>query len=685
MRLPARSKAKSKKAKATVTLSRYTLEEAFQVYPHLSSTGRIGNLEIRNRLVMSPLGVGLAQFDGTPGPEIIEFYEARARGGAGIIIPGITRVNEATGVAEPRQLSVTEDRHIEPLSKLAAAVHRHGSKLFIQLQHPGRQSSSQLIGGKPVVAPSAIPGIMQQETRALELPEIKEIVRNFVDGAARVQKAGCDGVELHGAHGYLINQFLSPFSNKRTDAYGGSYENRLRFVTEIIRGIREHCGPDFVLGIRLTADEGLSMIGVTEDYITPDVAVRIAIDLENLGVDFIDVSHGVYETMNWIAEPVSYPQGNRRDIVQAVKHAVSIPVIGAGLFREPALAEQFLKDGVLDFVSSGRSWLADSDWGIKALEGRENELRKCISCLHCFSTIITNSAIGEPLECAVNPRCARETAYGDIPRDPQHHKAVVVGAGPAGLSAACTLAERGVRVTLLEKSDRIGGQVKIGKNPPLKDKTRWFMDYYEQRLQELAVDVRCNAEVTSSLIDHLAPDAVIVATGGLAIIPNGIPGIRNSNVYSVEDILDKRVDLRDQSIVVIGAGMTGLETAEYLAKAGNTITIVEMRDGIAPDAYPPLVLDVMSRLMTYMPTLMLGHALKEINSDNIVVEEVAGKTQKTIPADAVVLSMGYKPSSAVADALTNKQYPVRVVGDAANVGKIGPAVRAGFECGREIL
>jgi 2,4-dienoyl-CoA reductase-like NADH-dependent reductase (Old Yellow Enzyme family)/thioredoxin reductase len=673
------------KAKATVTFSCYTLEEAFQLYPHLSSTGKIGSLEIKNRLVMSPLGVGLAQFDGTPGPEIIEFYEARARGGAGIIIPGITRVDEATGIAEPRQLSVTEDRHIEPLSKLAAAVHRHGSKLFIQLQHPGRQSSSQLIGGKPVVAPSAIPGIMQQETRALEVPEIKEIVRNFVNGARRVQKAGCDGVELHGAHGYLINQFLSPFSNRRTDAYGGSYENRLRFVAEIIQGIREQCGPDFVLGIRLTADEGLSMIGVTENYLTIDVAVRIAVDLENLGVDFIDVSHGVYETMNLIAEPVSYPQGNRRDIVLAVKNAVNIPIIGVGLFREPEVAEQFLKDGVLDFVSSGRSWLADSDWGIKALEGREDELRKCISCLHCFSTIITNSAIGEPLECAVNPRCARETVYGDIPNDTNHHRAVVVGAGPAGLSAACTLAERGVRVTLLEKSDRIGGQVKIGKNPPLKDRMQWFMDYYRYRLRKLAVDIRLGTEATPSLVDDLAPDAVIVATGGLAIIPNGIPGIRNSHVLSVEDILDKHVDLRNQNVVVIGAGMTGIETAEYLAKAGNIITIVEMQDGIAPDAYPPLVIDVMSRLMTYMPTIMLGHALREINSDNIVVEEVASKTRRTIPADAIVLSLGYRPSNAIADALTNKHYPVQVIGDAVKVGKIGPAVRAGFECGRKIL
>ncbi|MDR1539655.1 MAG: FAD-dependent oxidoreductase [Clostridiales bacterium] len=655
------------------------------MYPHLSSKCKIGNLEIKNRLVMSPVDIGIAEFDGAPGPEMIEFYEERARGGAGIIIPGIARVNEETGIGEPRQIAVTKDSHIEPLSKLAAAVHKHGSKLFIQLQHPGRQSSTLLTGGKPLVAPSAIMGIVQEETRALEADEIKEIIKQFVDGAVRVQKAGCDGVELHGAHGYLINQFLSPFSNKRTDEYGGNYKNRLRFAAEIVKGIRETCGSDFVLGIRLTADEGLSKAGISQDCITIDVAIRMAADFERLGVDFIDVTHGTYETMNWVAEPVSYPQGNRRDIIQAVKNAVKIPIIGVGLFREPEVAEQFLKEGVLDFASSGRSWLADSEWGVKALLGREKEIRKCISCLHCFDTIIKNCAIGQPLECAVNPRCARETAYGDVPHVADHRKAVVVGAGPAGLSAACTLAERGVDVTLLERSDRIGGQVIIGKNPPLKDKMQWFMCYYEYRMQKLGVNVQLNTEATPSVIDSLAPAAVVVATGGQAIAPAGIPGIGNSNVYGVEDVLGKRIDLRDKKVAVIGAGMTGIETAEYLANKGNAVAIVEMQGSIAPEAYPPIVQDVMSRLMTYAPEILLGHALKEIGGDGIVVEEIASKRLKTVPVDAVVLSLGYKPVHPLADALTGKNYLVQVVGDASKVGKIGNAVRAGFECGRSIL
>jgi 2,4-dienoyl-CoA reductase-like NADH-dependent reductase (Old Yellow Enzyme family)/thioredoxin reductase len=634
---------------------------------------------------MSPLGIGLAEFDGTAGPAIIEFYERRALGGAGIIIPGITRVNDETGVAEPRQLSVTKDSHVEPLSKLAEAVHRYGSKIFVQLQHPGRQTSSSLIGGKPVVAPSALPGILQQETRALEVSEIKALVQDFVDGAVRVERAGCDGIELHGAHGYLINQFLSPYSNKRTDEYGGNYENRLRFIAEIIQGIRETCEADFVIGIRLTVDEGLDSIGVTEEYITVDLSVKIAADLERLGIDFIDVSHGVYETMNWVAEPVSYPQGNRREIISAVKNAVSVPVIGVGLFRDPEVAEQFLKDGVLDFVSSGRSWLADSEWGIKAFEGREKELRKCISCLHCFNTIISNSAIGEPLECAVNPLCAREMSYGEAPFVANRRKAVVVGAGPAGLSAACTLAKRGVIVTLLEKNSDIGGQVIIGKNPPLKEKMQWFADYYRYMIEDLGVDVRLGEEATPAIIDDMTPDAVVIATGGRAIVPVGIPGVSNVNVYSVEDVLGKVVDLRGRKVAVIGAGMTGIETAEYLAAAGNFITLVEIQESIAPEAYPPLVMDVMGRLLGYEPNILLGHALKEINDDSIVIEDLASGKRKTELVDAIVLSLGYKATSPLADALTGRKYSVQVIGDAAKVGKIGPAVRSGFECGRTIL
>ncbi len=264
------------------------------MYDRLFTEGKIGCVTLKNRLVMSPMGIGLANLDGTPSEDMIAYYEARAIGGAGLIIPEITRVNDVHGPGLMRQLSVTQDRHIEPLSRLAYAVHRHGSKIFIQLHHPGRETVTALLGGAPVVSASDIPcKYLQQPTRALSTDEVRELIGQFISGALRVQKAGCDGVELHCAHGYLLQQFLSPYTNKRTDEYGGSFENRLRMVNEIIAGIRAACGPKFPIGVRLSVDEFLDKTGVTEDYIHIQDGVKIAMALEASGIDFIDVSVGM--------------------------------------------------------------------------------------------------------------------------------------------------------------------------------------------------------------------------------------------------------------------------------------------------------------------------------------------------------------------------------------------------------
>ncbi|MGI5985054.1 MAG: FAD-dependent oxidoreductase [Clostridiales bacterium] len=656
------------------------------MYDKLFSEGKIGNLALKNRLVMSPMGIGLAELDGSPSEEMIDFYEERAAGGAGLIIPEITRVNDVHGVGLLRQLSVTKDRHIEPLSRLAAAVHKHGAKIFIQLHHPGRETVSALIGGQPVVAPSAIRcKSTNQETRALENAEIKELVQQFIDGAVRVQKAGCDGVELHAAHGYLINQFLSPYTNKRTDEYGGSFENRLRFIAEIINGIRKECGPDFPISVRLSVEEFLDKTGVTEDYIHIQDGVKIAMALEKLGIDVIDVSCGIYETGVVCVEPISYPQGWRREMIKAVKDHVGIPVIGVSAIREPAVAEKFLEDGVEDFISLGRAWLADEQWGRKVQEGREKELRKCISCMRCFESLGEYNAVGLPAECAVNPRMARERKYGEAVRDIKGHKAVVVGGGPAGMSAACSLAERGVKVTLIEKTSALGGLINIAKEPPHKGNMKWLAEYYEDALNRYGVDIRLNTEASPELIDSIKPDAVVLATGSTPIIPKGIAGIHESNVYSVEDVLSGRSGLSNKNIMLIGAGMTGLETAEYLCAAGNTVTVADMLGSVAQDGNKTIVLDVMGRLNKYGVTFLLEHTLKEIKTDSVILEEKASGNAKTVQADAVVLSLGMRPNAEFANALKEKGYEVHVIGDAEKVGRIAPATRGGFEIGRNLF
>lgn len=655
------------------------------MYQKLFESGNIGKVTLKNRLVMSPMGIGLAEMDGSPSEDMIAFYEARAIGGAGLIIPEITRVNDVHGAGMMRQLSVTRDRNVEGLARLAAAIHKHGSRIFIQLHHPGRETVTALTGG-PVVSASAIPcKYLQQETRALTTEEVKQLIGQFIDGAVRVQRAGCDGVELHAAHGYLLQQFLSPYTNKREDEYGGSFENRLRMVTEIIAGIREACGADFPIGVRLSVEEFLDQTGVTEDYIHIQDGVKIAMALEQSGIDFIDVSVGLYETGSTCVEPISFPQGWRRELLKAVKDHVSIPVIGVSSIREPAVAEKMLEDGIEDFVSMGRSWLADEQWGRKVQEGREEDLCKCINCLRCFESLNQWNGAGIPAECALNPRMAREKKYGDLIYDQEGHTAVVVGGGPSGMIAAKTLAERGVKVTLIDRGEELGGTINLAKKPPLKERMQWIADYYQTALDKLGVTIQRNTEATADQIAAMAPDAVIVATGSKSVVPSKIPGIQRETVHTIEDVLSGKIALSGKKVVVVGAGSTGIETAEYLCAAGNTVTIADMLDKVAPNANHTNVADTCGRLRKYGAQFLLGHALKEIQEGSVVLERQSDHEAVTVPADAVVLSLGFRPDNGLAQELKEKGIPVVVTGNAVKDGTIAPATRSGYEAARKLF
>ena len=655
------------------------------MYSKIFEQGKIGNVTFKNRLVMSPMGTSLAEMDGSPSEDMIAFYEARAIGGAGLIIPEITRVNDVHGVGMMRQLSVSKDRHIEGLAKLAASVHKHETKIFIQLHHPGRETVTALTGG-PVVSASAIPcKYLQQETRALSTEEVKALIQQFIDGGVRVKKAGCDGVELHAAHGYLLQQFLSPYTNKREDEYGGSFENRLRMITEIIQGLRAQCGPDFPIGVRLSVEEFLDKTGVTEDYIHIQDGVKIAMALEKCGIDFIDVSVGLYETGNVCVEPISFPQGWRKDLIKAVKDHVSIPVIGVSCIREPQTAEAFLENGIVDFVSMGRSWLADEQWGRKVLEGREKELCKCINCLRCFESLNAWMGAGIPAECALNPRACRERYYGDLEYDLQGHKAVVVGSGPSGMIAAKTLAERGVKVTLIDRQSELGGTVNLAKKPPLKERMEWIADYYKVEFEKLGVEVKLGMEATAENIAEMNPDAVLVATGSKSIIPRSIPGINGKNVYTIEEVLTGKAGLKDKKILMVGAGVTGLETAAYLCHEGNTVVLADMLEKVAPNANHTNVADVCGRLKKYGAQFMMAHALKEIRETGVVLERLSDKEAVTVEADAVVLSLGFRPDNGLVEELKAKGIPAQAIGNAIKDGTIAPATRSGYEAARALF
>lgn len=655
------------------------------MYSKIFEQGKIGNVTFKNRLVMSPMGTSLAEMDGSPSEDMIAFYEARAIGGAGLIIPEIARVNDVHGAGMMRQLSVSKDRHIKGLAKLATAVHKHGTKIFIQLHHPGRETVTALTGG-PVVSASAIPcKYLQQETRALSTEEVKALIQQFIAGGVRAKKAGCDGVELHAAHGYLLQQFLSPYTNKREDEYGGSFENRLRMITEIIEGLRAQCGPDFPIGVRLSVEEFLDKTGVTEDYIHIQDGVKIAMALEKCGIDFIDVSVGLYETGNVCVEPISFPQGWRKDLIKAVRDHVSIPVIGVSCIREPQVAEAFLENGIVDFVSMGRSWLADEAWGRKVLEGREKELCKCINCLRCFESLNAWMGAGIPAECAVNPRACRERLYGNAEYDSQGHKAVVVGGGPSGMIAAKTLAERGVKVTLIDHQSELGGTVNLAKKPPLKERMEWIADYYRAEFEKLGVEVKLGMEATAENIAEMKPDAVLVATGSKSIIPRSIAGIDGKNVYTIEEVLTGKAGLKDQKVLIVGAGVTGLETAEYLCQEGNTVVLADMLEKVAPNANHTNVADVCTRLKKYNAQFMMAHALKEIKETGVVLERLSDKELVTVDADAVVLSLGFRPDNGLVEELKAKGIPAQAIGNAIKDGTIAPASRSGFEAARALF
>ncbi|MBR7087791.1 MAG: acetoacetate decarboxylase family protein [Mogibacterium sp.] len=656
------------------------------MYDKLFEKGKIGNVEIKNRLVMTPMGTNLANLDGTPGPAMIKYYEDRAAGGCGLIMPEICRVNETTGAGMFRQIAATKDYHIQGLKELAMAVHKHGSKIFIQLHHPGREGVSSLIGGQPCVSASdRVCKVSQQETRPMTIEEIHELVGQFGDAALRCKKAGIDGVELHCAHGYLLQQFLSPYTNYRDDEYGGSFENRMRLVLEIIEDIRKKCGPDFPLGCRVSVVEFLDKIGYTGDQIRLEDGIKIVKCLEEAGIDFVDVSDGLYETGSFSVEPISFPQGWRKPMIKAIKDVVNIPVIAVSVIREPAVAQNFLDENIVDFVGMGRTWIADAEWGKKVQEGREEELNKCIACLRCFESLLGLNAQGLPFECAVNPRACNELRYGDLEPVKGEHKAVVVGGGPGGMYAAATLAKRGVDVTLLDRQEELGGTVNLAKKPPRKERMQWFIDYLKQDMEKAGVKVCLGCEATADDIAAMEPEAVVLATGSTSIFPASIPGVDGDNVYAVNDVLNGKVDLAGKKVAMIGAGLTGLEAGEYLAETGAEVTFVDMLKVAAPNAYRLNVVDVQTRLAGLGAKYELGNALKAILPDGVCVENVDTKEEKKIDADAVVLSLGYKPDQSLKAALEEKGLCVKVVGSAVVDGTIAPASRGGYEVGASLF
>lgn len=650
-------------------------------YEDLFSPINIGSLKIRNRVIMGAMGSSTANENATVSECECAYYAERAKGGVGLIINEVTRVNNETGIMMPRQTSAATDDCIPGLAKLAKAVHFYNGAIFIQLHHPGRQTSNEAIGGKAVISPSGIKSMMVgSECREMTNQEVKKFVRDYVDAAQRCHKAGIDGVELHGAHGYMLNQFLSPYTNKRTDEYGGNTENRSRVVKEIIEGIRERVGREYPVILRISADEFLrdSMFPIEEEGLLLGEAVEICKYLVPFGLDAINVSAGIYETMNTAWEPISYEEGWKVYLAEAVKKAVDVPVFGVGVIRNPEYAQKIIAEGKVDCVTLARGLLADPEWVEKARQGREDEIRKCISCLNCMDSLMGSGEMGEPFACAINARAAREWFYNDARQNGAGRTVVVAGGGPSGMEAARVLAERGFKVTLFEEKGELGGQLCLANKPPHKEKINWLLDYFKVQLEKLKVEVKLNTAATVEKLKDLNPYAVFVATGSESIIPNSIKGVQGENVCTSTDVLTGKAKIKNKRVAVIGSGMTGMETAELLETMENEVFVIEMADMIGPCASWQSLSDVQSRLIKFGTVFMPSHKLLEITSDSIILEK-KDKEKVELKVDLVVLSLGVCASQKLAEELAEKLHKVIKIGDTSQIGRIANAVRTGFE------
>lgn len=685
-------------------------------YQKLFSPMKIGKCEIKNRIVMPPMHLGLANMDGTLTEEFINYYEERAKGGTGLIITEIVRVNDSTGATSFMQPGLSHDYQIDGFSELAKRVHKHGAKIFVQLHHPGRQNYGIMINTVPIsiktskifkkypefmfkIAPttgkkldekqlvfsSVAPSKCEESdnvhsrVRALSIKEIKKLINQFIDGAYRAKNAGIDGVELHAAHGYLIQQFLSPNTNFRTDEYGGSLNNRFRFLREIIEGIRKKCGKDFPIIVRLSVDEFYSKIGKPNKGYNLETGIKYAKALDKVGIDAIDVSSATYDTYNYWLEPTSFDCGWRAYLSEAVKKEVSMPVIAANLIRSAEQAEKQLENGIQDFVALGRPHIADAHWAKKVSSGRENEIKRCICCLNCIETMVNGAFAGVHGTCAVNPTIGKEKEYYNLPKDGDNRKVVIVGAGVSGLTSAEILAKRGFNVTVLEKNSIAGGQIQLANKPPKKEKIGWVADDLAENAKVAGAEIFYNTEATIDLIKSYEPDFVIIATGATAIKPSFIKGNERENVYTTTEILNGDVDLSNQNVAVVGSGMTGLETSELLAQKGAKITVIEMADKIAPVAWHQLIDDIIPKLKSKNTKFITSAKLLAVTDKGVELEYIKSNKKEELPFDSIVLSLGSKSNTDLIEKSNETFKNVYVIGDANGVGNIANATKTAYD------
>ncbi|MBI2910035.1 MAG: FAD-dependent oxidoreductase [Chloroflexi bacterium] len=648
-------------------------------FPHLFQAGQIANVKIRNRTVMLPMGTAFAGLHGEVTQRTIDYFAERAKGGVGLIIAGNC---SPSGRISNNGLVLDADWHMAGHYELVEAVHFHGARFCLQLNHPGREIYPTVLEGRQPVAPSALPCVFLGQyayptPRALERDEIYDIMDKFAAAAVRAKSVGYDMVELHGAHGYLIGQFMSAYMNKRTDEFGGSLENRMRFPIELIERIKQRVGPGYPIGIRISGEEFL------DGGVTLKESPKMAQMLEEAGVAYINVSCGTYETLHISNDLMRDKEGWKLYIWEAIKKAVSIPTIAGGGLRTPAYLDQLIASNSADFVGMARPLLADPDLPNKARAGRLEDIRMCTSCMECLFGSPRRRLGGGARRCSVNPALGREREYAQLQPAPVKKKVVVIGAGPGGMEAARVAALRGHDVTLYDKGKALGGGLVLAGTPPGKEKWLTFRDWLATQIKKTKVRVRLNTSVTVAMVKKARPDVVIVGTGAEPLVPP-IPGIESKNVVHAWDILKGKVQVNGRAVAVLGGGMVGCEVAELLAEKGNQVTIVEMLPTLACDMEPLNRTGLMRRLGELKISQLTGKEVVEITSGSaVVLDKKAGKKEK-VAAETLVIAMGARATRGLADALEGKVPELYVIGDANEPRIILEATFEGSQVGRRI-
>jgi 2,4-dienoyl-CoA reductase-like NADH-dependent reductase (Old Yellow Enzyme family)/thioredoxin reductase len=629
----------------------------------------IKNCQLKNRIVMPGLASFLIEEDGSYSDKTIEHYRLRAAGGPSMIIMEAHGV-AAEGIVSKHQARIYDDRFIEDLARVASVIKAEGAVPAIQIHHAGRQVPARVINRKPF-APSSLPcPAIKGDVEPLTIDAIKKIVSQFGDAAERAVKAGFELIEIHGAHGYLINQFLSGFSNIRKDEYGRDVEGRSRFAREVIREVRKRIGRQFPLSFKISAQE------FVPGGLTTEESIEVLRFLVPEGIDIIQVSAGNDATPEWICQPMFMKKACLVDSAEKIKAALNIPVMVVGRINDPLIADEIITDGKADLICMGRGLLADPELPKKAKEGRLEDIRICIACNTCMQSIFRKGRI----ECLVNPVLGREKEM-EINPPKTLKKVMVIGGGPAGLSIARIAAKRGHDVSLYEKQNILGGQLVLGSLSFYKKEMLNLITFLKKQIEKHNVTCHMNTEVTIDIVKENRPDVVVMATGSVPTKPP-VEGIDLPLVVTVPEFFNRIKQVMAKAIV-IGGGATGCEIALDLSERGSSVTLVEQLSqiGIQIEAMTKKI--ILQRLKKNNVKILTKHRLSKISDSGVFLNDKSGN-ELFLEAESVIIAVGNRPENTLLDKLKPLGLEVYQIGDCVDVRSAKEAIYEGAVTGRII-